>query len=396
MNLADHTKRNCAICGSDAKRALFQQQFSTVLLVRGYSVVVCEACGFAYADEIPEQEAFDAYYRDLSKYEYEHRGGKESEQDEARFVEMAAVLSKSIPGRQSRVLEVGCSTGRLLAMLRERGFGNICGLDPSPGCAEAARRLYDIPVLTNTLSGLAQSNEQFDFVIMIGVLEHVRDLPGALSTIHQILTPNARVHLDVPDATQFADFPDAPFQEFSTEHINFFSDRSLTNLMQVHGFRCLSSEKVQRSYSETTVIPSVESVFENCPTSHGDWVRDEESEERLLVYVRQSQAVDARIRRIIDETAAAGKPIIVWGVGTHTQRLLAAGALDRANICLFVDSNPKYHGQELRGIPIVSPGSLKQHSEPILICSRVFQPEIQRQIRNQLMLDNALLLLYDL
>ncbi len=357
--------------------------------------MVCETCGFAYADEIPEQEAFDAYYRDLSKYEYEHRGGKESEHDDARFREMAELLSRWIPSSHSRILEIGCSTGRLLALLRERGFPNVWGLDPSPGCAEAARRLYGVPVLTTSLSGLAKSREKFDFVILIGVLEHIRDLDGALATIHQILFPDGRVHLDVPDATQFADWPDAPFQQFSTEHINFFSGRSLANLMQVRGFRCAFSEKVQRGYTQTTVMPCVQAVFENSSGGPGDWIRDDGTGMRLLEYIRQSQTVDTRLRQIIERTTAIGKPIIVWGVGTHTQRLLADGGLDKADICLFVDSNPKYHGHELQGIPIVSPESLRQRTEPILICSRVFQREIQGQIQDQLNLNNKLLLLYE-
>lgn len=229
---------------------------------------------------------------------------------------------------------------------------------------------------------------------MVGVLEHIRDLQAALATVHRILSADGRVYVDIPDATQFADWPDAPFQEFSTEHINFFSGRSLANLMCVHGFRCVASERAQQGFTETTVIPSVQATFEVSQAAPGGWTRDDETETRLLEYVRQSQTVDTRIRQIIDR-AAMGKPIIVWGVGTHTQRLLADGGLDKADICLFVDSNPKYHGQELRGISIVSPESLKQRTEPILVSSRVFQREIQRQIRDQLRLKNDLLLLYD-
>jgi SAM-dependent methyltransferase len=395
MNSINQKTRSCAICGSNTKKPLFQQRFSTILLVQGYTVAVCGNCGFAYADDIPEQEAFDAYYRDLSKYEYEQREGKESEHDDARFREMAELLSRWIPAPHSRILDIGCSTGRLLSLLKERGFSNVWGLDPSPGCAEAARRLYGVPVLTTSLSGLAKSREKFDFVIMIGVLEHIRDLDGALATIHQILSPNGRVHLEVPDATQFADWPDAPFQQFSTEHINFFSSRSLANLMQVHGFGCGFSEKIQRAYTETTVMPCVQAVFENSQGTAGSWIRDAETEMRLLEYICQSQKVDTCLRQIIERTSAIGKPVIVWGVGTHTQRLLAAGALDRADICLFVDSNAKYHGQELRGIPIVSPESLRHRTEPILVCSRVFQREIQTQIRDGLGLNNELLLLYN-
>jgi SAM-dependent methyltransferase len=392
--MAKHTKRECPICGSRSKKLLFQQRFDTILLVEGYSVVVCARCGFGFADEIPEQQDFDDYYRDLSKFEHEHRDGKESQSDEARLLAVADLLARFIPDSNSRVLDIGCSTGRLLAALKEKGFFKVCGLDPSPGCAVAAKKLYGIPVHTGTFSSLSQLNGTFDFVVMIGVLEHIRDLKGVLATFETILTPKARVYIDVPDATQFADWPDAPFQEFSTEHINFFSARSLVNLMQVHGWECRFSQKAHRLYTETTVIPSVEAVFERTH-QEGSWARDDETEPRLREYILQSQEIDTQVRGLL--TRHAGSPsIILWGIGTHTQRLLAADALEGLNIALFVDSNPKYHGKKLRGIPVVSPHELKSRKEPILICSRVFQLEIQKQIREELNLTNELLLLYDL
>jgi 2-polyprenyl-3-methyl-5-hydroxy-6-metoxy-1,4-benzoquinol methylase len=361
--------------------------------LEGYRVVVCELCGFAFADDIPEQEAFDAYYRELSKYEYQHRGGQESANDESRQRDAAATLRTLIPSRQSRILEVGCSTGRLLALLRESGYEDAWGLDPSPACAASARRLYNVNVLTKTVAELANSEQRFDVLILIGVLEHIRDLEGGLRTMHQILTPNARIYLDVPDATQFADFPDAPYQQFSMEHINFFSGESLANLMRAHGFKQLFSEKVLRRYTDMTVMPSVHAAFENSGVQ-GAPVRDHQSEPRLREYIEQSRVVDSRIRQLIDRTAGDREPILVWGVGTHTQRLLATGGLDRVNISAFVDSNPKYHGRRLNDIPIVSPECLGGRSEPILVCSRVFQKEIEQQIHQQLHLSNEVISLY--
>ena len=388
------TSRKCAVCGGNRKRLLFEQTFSTVCLLEGYTVVVCERCGFAFADNIPEQEAFDQYYRDLSKYEYQHRGGRESANDETRLRDVAATLDGLIPNKQARILEIGCSTGRLLALLKENGYQNVGGLDPSPVCAASARDLYGVTVFTQSVSDLAKSQEKFDFLILVGVLEHIRDLEGALRTMRQIPSPNARIYFDVPDATQFADWPDAPFQQFSTEHINFFSGASLANLMRAHGFEQMFSEKVLRQYTDSTVMPSVHAVFENRGAQAGPPVTDDESEPRLREYIDQSRAVDQRIRRLIDRTAGNREPILVWGVGTHTQRLLSTGGLDRVNISAFVDSNPKYHGQRLNDIPIVSPDSLGGRGEPILVCSRVFQKEIEQQIHQQLHLSNEVLSLY--
>jgi SAM-dependent methyltransferase len=394
MSKTRTTARRCAVCGGDRKKRLFEQKFSTVCLLEGYTVAVCEQCGFAFADDIPEQEDFDAYYRELSKWEYQHRGGRESAVDESRLRDVARDVIRHIPDRSARVLEIGCSTGRMLAMLQEQGYPNVWGVDPSPACAVSAHDLYGVRVLTETVSSLAKSGEKFDFLIMVGVLEHIRDLEGTLATMHQLLTPKGRVYLDVPDATQFADWPDAPYQQFSMEHINFFSEISLANLMRSRGFEPLFSQKFLQQYTDVTVMPSVQAVFEDSGTPAGLLVRDDESEERLLAYISDSRAVDRRIRALIDRTAGQREPILIWGVGTHTQRLLATGGLDKVNVSAFVDSNPKYHGKRLHDVPIISPDSLAERHEPILICSRVFQKEIEQQIHEQLRLSNEVLSLY--
>ena len=385
--------RVCAVCGSRNKKPLFRQKFATVGLVTGYTVVVCEQCGFAFADELPSQASFERYYRDLSKYEYQQREGRESESDEGRLRQIAAALEELIPRRDSRILEIGCATGRLLSLLREGGFSDATGLDPSPACAATAAKLYGVPVRTGSVFDLARQQERYDFLILVGVLEHLCDLEGALAAMRGSLSENGRVYLDVPDCTQFAEYPDAPFQQFSTEHINFFSPLSLANLMRARGFSPVFSSQALRGYTQASVIPAVHAVFQKDHDTRG-FEPDAESEVKLREYISQSEAMDRGMRSALDRSIGEGQPIIVWGVGTLTQRLLATGGLDGANISAFVDSNPKYQGQQLRGVPILAPEALRPRTEPILICSRVFQLEIERQIRDQLGLSNELLMLY--
>ena len=65
----------------------------------------------------------------------------------------------------------------------------------------------------------------------------VLDLDRAIAKIRMLIAPRARVYVAVPDVTRFVTVRDAPFQEFSVEHVNFFSPTSLTNLMGRRGFR---------------------------------------------------------------------------------------------------------------------------------------------------------------
>jgi len=392
--------RGCPVCGAAARRVLFRQEFAAVesaTPVTGYDVSVCGECGCGYADGIPDQRAFDEYYRGMSKYEYHQRDGAESEFDARRLAIIADIIAPLVSSREARILDVGCATGRLLANLRERGFRNVEGADPSPACADAARRLYDIQVHTRALAELGAASERYDVVILVGVLEHLRDLGEAFGHMRTILNPAGILYVEVPDATAFADWANAPYQDFSTEHINFFAPVSLDNLMSVHGFTRVHAEQNHREQSWKTVMSNVSAAYrkvEAVPAAALTF--DAATEAGLERYIAACRADDERLRHKIDALAASGRPIIVWGVGTHTARLMATSALVDANIVAFVESNARYHGKALHGHPILAPEFLRTRSEAVLVSSRVFQHEIAVQIRDDLGCPNELILLYDI
>lgn len=393
-----HMPRGCPICAAEDREVLFTQRFMNVeeaTPVDGYDVTVCLHCGCGYADGLPDQDSFDRYYRQMSKYEYHQRAGAESDYDRRRMELIADVLAPRLMPTM-RVLDVGCATGRLLANLRDRGFLNVIGLDPSPVCAKAAADLYGIEVLTMTLADLAATTRRFDAVLMVGVLEHLRELDSAFDQLKMILAPGGLLYVEVPDATAFADWPNAPFQDFSTEHINFFSPTSLNNLMRRRGFTRVFLEQNHREQSYRTVMSNISAIYRNDPAAGtGSVDYDGDTAVGLRRYIAQCTSNDRRLHSAIESVVSEGRKILVWGVGTHTTRLLATSRLADANIVAFIESNARYHGRMLHGRPILMPQALKQRDEPVLVSSRVFQHEIVSQIRNELGCSNELILLYN-
>ncbi len=364
-------------------------------LLSGYDVVVCTQCGFCFADHIPQQAIFDTYYREMSKYEHLDNMGKVSKYDFARFELAASIIEKSFSKRQARIMEIGCSTGTLLSILKKDGYENILGVDPSPACAEVAQRLYGIPVVTNTLSAIEIRDKSIDALILMGVIEHIHDLKNALSRCWNMLADDGRIYIGVPDASRYFEGEDAPFQEFSVEHINFFGPDSLTNLMKINGFAMVSIEQglIEANYRTTT--PVIHGVYKkNLINSQSPVSPDAKTEKGLRLYIEQSRQRDGRVQKAIAKVVSARKPIIVWGTGAHTLRLLATSKLGEAKIRAFVDSNPSYQGKLLNNIPIVAPQALKEWLDPILISSRVYQKEIAEQIRTDLQLNNEIIQLY--
>jgi SAM-dependent methyltransferase len=363
----------------------------------GYSVVACQDCGFCFADEIPDQAMMDAYYQDMSKYEHQGNGWRDSDYDQARFEHVFSIIHPFLPGLHARVLEIGCANGGLLALFKQHGFADLTGIDPSPACASAARDLHGIRVLPANLSNMPLMGQQFDFIVLAGVLEHVRDLGTALANIRDLLAPSGKLYIGVPDASRYAAGEDAPFQEFNAEHINFFGPQSLVNLLNTKGFVLQHSEQRVMNVGHRTSTAVVHAIF-NRATGNAPipgMIPDEETSAGLKEYITASQCVDSQINSIIDSIVASGQPIIVWGTGAHTLRLLASSRLQEAKISVFVDSNPIYLGKNLNGVPIVAPHDLRDRTETIMISSRAYQEEIAHYICKDLNLNNPLIRLYD-
>jgi SAM-dependent methyltransferase len=388
--------RPCPVCLARKVRILFRPVFSAFSeggLLTGYNLAVCAECGASYADGIPAREVFDTYYARMSKYEQSQRSGELSPVDRQRFVEVADMLTPHL-APASRVVDIGCATGGLLAELKRRGFHHLLGLDPSAACADIARRLYGLEVRTATMHELTALAERFDVAVFTGVFEHLPELDESISALINILKPGGLLYVEVPDASAYHQRFSAPYQFLSIEHVNFFSPASLANLLARRGFACVFARKVDRHLGPHSIEPAVAALFsftgKGAPPQ-----RDLETEPALLQYLEASRRLEEEIQQKIARLAEGQVPLAVWGAGTHTLRLLETSKLASARLLAFIDSNPRYRGKQLRGIPILTPAEFEFPEATILISSQVAEAEIKHQIQNQLRWTNPLVCFYE-
>jgi hypothetical protein len=284
----------------------------------------------------------------------------------------------------------------LLAEFKRRGFCNLRGVDPSPACARLTEELYEIPARSLTLATLGQLKEKADLAVLTGVLEHVRDLDASLESVKACLNEHAAIYVEVPDASRYDRTFSAPFQLFSMEHVNYFSPISLNNLLTRLGFSVVFTRRLIRQLSPQAVEPTVGALFRLVSDSTKDCeqVRDDETEPSLRRYIEQSRALEQRIHDRINELVATRKPLAIWGVGTHTLRLLETSALAKANIISFIDSNKHYQGKRLAGRPIVAPSDFRDEKAGILISSQTAEDEIFELITQKMHWPNVVHRLY--
>jgi SAM-dependent methyltransferase len=356
----------------------------------GYDVVVCNQCGFGFADGVPLQSEMDRYYAEQSKYTYAQFGGRESPWDFKRFDATLDQFAPYVRSSDVAILDIGCASGGLLSVLRQAGYANILGADPSPGCAEAAARLHGVKVAVATVDQMAHWASRFDLILMLGVLEHLHDPESAVRVARSLLNEGGFLYVAVPDVEGLADCPNAPFQQFSFEHVNFFSVSSLNNLLAASGMGAVCNWRWTTEWREGVMEPIASGLyaFSNAPAV----AYDAKTRPALETYIKNSASGDRGLFTVIERLRQSQEPVLVWGAGTLARRLLACSQLSKVNIVAFIDSDLQLQGKQLAGRTILAPQELVSRPEPIVICSVPFNMEIRAKI-NALDLPNRIIAL---
>lgn len=380
--------RRCPVCNGDRGEVLHHQSLVVMddyPLPPAFDVVVCSDCGMAFNRSTATQQDYDAFYTNFSV----HQNPAESAEGDipvwevSRLKNLADIASECARSKNSRILDVGCSSGGLLADLAARGFSQLAGVDPSPVCVDHVRS-KGIEAWQGGAEAVPSSADRFDLITLTGVLEHIEDVRAAVASLVRLCAPGGRILFEVPDASRYAEFLHSPFQDFNTEHINHFSCESLSNLMRQFGFTLFRQESIEVTGPSGLPLPTLLTVFEQVQEQpiQGSWEINPAFRESLQRYVNGSRELIAQLNRQILDLLASAPEMIVWGTGQLAMKLLSDTALSDAKIVAFIDANPVHANRTLRGIPILPPSQVPGGDIPILITSLLHADGIRTLIRN--------------
>src|ERR1035437_5855827 len=256
--------RLCPVCGSVEHEVLYRQRFEHFAagsITDAYDVVTCRTCGMCFASGLPDGQRFAQYYTDSSKYDLGAEGAHLSVREVERFSDLAGFVAAHVVDRTVPVLDVGTATGGFLVALRDAGFERPLGVDPSPDAVRVARAQFNLDVIVGGLDEAKTWGFEFGLVSYVAVLEHVLEPREQVREVSRLLRRDGFLFVSVPAAGSFKDFIDAPFQEFSVEHINYYTSRSLANAMGAEGFTPVAERVVVLPLGSDGQGPALEAVF---------------------------------------------------------------------------------------------------------------------------------------
>ena len=378
-------KRCCPVCVGEETKKIFHRDFGgmeSIVPFAGYDVVQCMRCGAFYADNIGETMPLMHYYEMMSKYETE--AFSVSQEALAEYAFAIGFLRGHIAPEQS-IIDIGCGNGAMLHMLQEQGFRHLTGLEPSEKNCRGITERWGIRAVAGALGEDIPPlvGETFDVVLMEGVLEHLLDVQGNVRDALAYLKKDGALYLNVPDLAAFPDCHDL-YQQFSVEHVNFFSLPSMQNLMGAFGMTCVAYDR--NGYGVFTLWRH---ASEGVPAR----TFDQAGTADMRTYLAGAEQLAAQMK---DRLAPyRGREVYVWAAGTHTAMLYQLGLLDGIHVRAIIDSNANYQGKEIYGVPVIAPQELAAREPlPIIISSQLAQDAIHTQIKEKMGLPNEVVRLY--
>lgn len=170
---------------------------------REFQVVECKQCRLMQLAPQPAPADLEKYYPKNYWFTPETSAASRLEEAYRRLVLRDHVHFVERALRESRVngplLDVGCGGGLFLGMLRDRGFPGL-GLDFSLDAARAAWASNQAPATVAELTQAPLRPESCAAITMFHVVEHLYSPRSYLGAAHELLKPDGRLILQVPNA----------------------------------------------------------------------------------------------------------------------------------------------------------------------------------------------------
>lgn len=159
-----------------------------------------------------------------------------------RCIHWLKTLTKYVLPR-AKCLELGCSHGGFVAMMRWAGYDAV-GLELSPWITDFIKQTFDVPVLSGPIEKQDLPDESFDVIILMDVLEHLRDPVKTMGHCSKLLKDNGCFLIQTPcfggghvsyhELVEAGDlFVKTELKE--SEHLFLFTRDSVTQLMKKIG-----------------------------------------------------------------------------------------------------------------------------------------------------------------
>jgi len=232
---------NCPVCSSQ-KIALQLTAKDHTVSQQEFAIWHCADCTVRFTQDVPEQDAIGPYYQ--SDNYISHSDTKKGLVNtlyhtvrKRTLDKKKALIIEQVGMTKGELLDIGCGTGAFLHTMKTAGWG-ITGLEPDDTARAKAAELYQIhPQTPEQLFQLKPAS--YHAITMWHVLEHVHELHAYIKQLANLITPQGKIFIAVPNYTS----TDATIYQENwaaydvPRHLYHFSPASIKKLLSMHNLQ---------------------------------------------------------------------------------------------------------------------------------------------------------------
>jgi len=335
-------KYNCLICLDKTSEFDFSLKNSVSsdakFFNKSIAHIYCNNCGYIFIN--PEKRLDINSFYEL-EYDFLLDGEVEPSVNEKKYSENLVDLYAPyiIDNSEKSFFDIGAGKGNLLEAFFSR-FKNLkyTALEPSKAYHLLKNKKF-IKECHNSFFNSSSFQHNFDFLSLIGVLEHVSDPKSFLLDIKKIMHKETLLLIEVPN------FSNNKADLMTIDHISKFTDNSLTNIFNITGFEIVKKQIL------SGVVP-MQYIIKTSDIKNLSKVNIKTSLNEAKKYLNNA-FYDAKI---INK-----EEIAIYGQGLILDYLLGSETLDIEKISCLIDDNPLYWGKLFKNkIPIVDFDTFKK------------------------------------
>lgn len=293
---------NCDLCGSEDAVVLWdktEREKAGVLrsvvirdeqgnIIQGRNVI-CKRCGLVYVTPRLTKKELDRFYAEDYRKIYKGGNGFGAEK---RHAENAFQVLQGIRPLKGKLLDVGCSTGKLLERIGWEINVVLYGIEPNLEYCEIAKASKAAsPNVENCTIEDYNPGFRFDVITMLNALEHVTSPTAVLRKIHGLLNENGHVLISVPNL--LSTHINIPVDAFlSNAHLFNFTAATLGIMMRKCGLMPVKVWLIPEEMGEKVYVLAKKDVPREI-------VYDDNAEQRMKMFLEYVDRVHV-LRQVLN------------------------------------------------------------------------------------------------
>ena len=272
------------------------------------------------------------------------------------------LMEKTQPNSNKRILDFGAAKGTIAKKLADEfGNKNIYVYEVSDSYINYWSP--KIPATNQSIKSIPDNwKKSFDQLLSFFVMEHVSEIQKYMQEAVDLLKDEGEIFAIVPYLLS------NPCDLLVSDHLNHFTKRSLTELLQINEF---SEIQIDDNLFRGALVVTAK-------LKKVDVIQQKSASESVSV-LDLAEYWNAQSEFLEDFKVTEKNRIAIYGAGIYGL-FIYSKLKDKAQISCFIDQNPFLNGEQQEGIEIVSPDKLPTNIDTIFVG---LNPKISRKAMSE-------------